>query len=418
MPEPSAPKLAGQGACVVVSYWVGRSPRALHRLLNQMQLVDAGVPFDLVIVCNGGDRQPLTLPSRFDDLRPRILNRENSWYNIGAWHHAWERTEGYKYYLFLQDDCFLKDVAWLHDFIHRLKFDPGIGLLGEYINYDRMSWEYVRRVVYTDYMGDPSTWPYPEHPVDYFHRVLAGRQIDPTGYAGHIPLIVLFASRRVLDEVGGFPYFGPTYRDGIASEYGIAKSVENRGHRLATVVDQTFRYLGHPQWTDRGQARSPSLKVDALEFLWRWKDPAQARLPGPTPGPPRPAGPPPRRRRRPAPRGASRDRPGLGFRARRVGPAARGVEERRGPLAQVALRRVPVPLDEQEQRLLNQGGDRRVHARGHLFADHLLDLGCQLDLHDSSLPIGRPLDRRGRDPSSHAGRAGGSPAGRPPRTLR
>lgn len=53
--------------CVIVSYWNGRPARRLHRLLQQMRMIDAGSPFDLLVVCNGGDERPLSLPRRFDD---------------------------------------------------------------------------------------------------------------------------------------------------------------------------------------------------------------------------------------------------------------------------------------------------------------------------------------------------------------
>jgi hypothetical protein len=121
--------------CVVVSYWTARSHQHLHRLLRQMTMrkFDAGCPFDLVISCNGGDVKPLTLPSKFRSLRPRIFNRENTGWNLGAWDHAWRMTSGYDFFLFLQDDCFLKSQNWVYDFQFRAENDDGIGLLGETI---------------------------------------------------------------------------------------------------------------------------------------------------------------------------------------------------------------------------------------------------------------------------------------------
>ena len=55
-----------------------------YYLLRQMQKIDAGSPFDLVIVANGGEIVLLVLPPRFDSLRARVLNRENTYYNLGG----------------------------------------------------------------------------------------------------------------------------------------------------------------------------------------------------------------------------------------------------------------------------------------------------------------------------------------------
>ena len=81
--------------CVVVCYWTGHKPDDLHRLLGQMMKLDAGSPFDVVVVTNGGDIRPLTLPPRFAPLRLRLIDRENVGYNLGAWEQGWRESEGY-----------------------------------------------------------------------------------------------------------------------------------------------------------------------------------------------------------------------------------------------------------------------------------------------------------------------------------
>ena len=90
---------------VVVSYWAEREPRHLFRLIKQLFRYEAGAPFSLALVCNGGDERPIELPGRFAGLGIKALNRENRGFNIGAWDHGWRSGEGHENFLFLQDDC-------------------------------------------------------------------------------------------------------------------------------------------------------------------------------------------------------------------------------------------------------------------------------------------------------------------------
>jgi hypothetical protein len=257
--------------CVVVSYWMGRPAKRLHGLLAQMQKVDAGVPFDLVVVCNGGDERPLSLPRRFDDLRPIVLNRENCGFNLGAWEHGWRSVDGYEFFLFLQDDCFLKQAGWVYDFEFRITHDRGIGLLGEMVVYDQMTWDYIREVEYTNFWPTVPEWPEPVHPIDTYKTLFDRHGIPWKNLGNHTPSIILFTSRRILEEVGGIPYFGPSYREAIAGELAISRLIESRGYRIAKVKDQPFELIGHPQWSPTGIPRTPGLRGSLFEAWWKLK---------------------------------------------------------------------------------------------------------------------------------------------------
>jgi hypothetical protein len=233
--------------CVVVSYWVGHTSKPLLSLLTQMRRIDAGTNFDLVIVCNGGNEQPLSLPAQFDSLQPRIFNRENQSYNIGAWEHGWRRAEGYEYYLFLQEECFLKRAGWVSEFEYRISLDGGIGLLGEAIMWDRMSWEYIRAATDRDLGLD---WFAGEsmHPLDAYQAFLQQRGI-PLGEVGsHLQSLILFTSRQILNEIDGFPT-GMSYREAVACEIGISRLVEAKGYRISKIKDHPYALIGHRQWT-------------------------------------------------------------------------------------------------------------------------------------------------------------------------
>ena len=236
--------------CVVVSYWTGRPPAPLYRLLGQMKRVKAGSPFDLVVVCNGGDVAPLTLPARFAALGPRVFQRENTGWNLGAWDHGWRSAGVYDHFLFLQDDCLIKAPNWVHDFEYRVENDPGIGLLGEMVMWDKQTWTYVRTA--TDHYLGRGGWPVdePDHPLDTYQRAMRERGIDPGVLGTHLPSIVLFSSRRVLEAVGGFPLFGSTYRQAVTSEIAISRIIEAHGYRISMVTNHPFSRIGHPQWSE------------------------------------------------------------------------------------------------------------------------------------------------------------------------
>jgi hypothetical protein len=235
--------------CVVVSYWTGRSTKELAALLRQMKRVDAGAPFDLVVVCNGGDLAPLALPNEFDGLRPRVLNRENTGWNLGAWEYGWREAGAYDYYLFLQDDCFLKRAGWVADFEFRFENDPGIGLVGEEIMWDEMSWPVISTATERD-LGRLA-WPEdePVHPLITYQELMKQRGIPPGEVGTHLQSLILCAPRKILEEVGGFPWIGTTYREAVACEIGVSRLIASKGYRIARVSNQSFQFIGHRQWT-------------------------------------------------------------------------------------------------------------------------------------------------------------------------
>jgi hypothetical protein len=246
--------------CVVVSYWVGRSVKNLFSLLAQMLRVEAGTNFDLIIVCNGGDEQPLVLPSRFNPLRPQIFNRENKGYNIGAWEYAWRESRGYEYYLFLQEECFLKAERWVSEFEYRMSTDPGLGLLGEAMMWDQMSWQYIRAATDRDlgldwFAGEPI------HPLDAYQSFLIQRGIPPGEIGSHLQSLVLFISSKILNEINGFPT-GLSYREAVACEIGISRLVTAKGYRISKIRDHSYSLIGHRQWT-----KAHELKMKTRQIL-------------------------------------------------------------------------------------------------------------------------------------------------------
>lgn len=235
--------------CVIVSYWVGSSPKNLHLLLSQMIKMEAGCEFGLVIVCNGGDQKPLVLPSKFQKLSPIVLNRENIGYNIGAWNFGWQSVKSnYTYFMFLQDDCFLKKKNWLSSYEYRFSIDDKLGLLGEVIMWDRMTWHYIRQATDRDLGSDWYDKSQP-HPIEFYQTYLSENNISKGELGSHLQSIILFTSSKIMNEIGGFPV-GIAYREAVACEIGISKLIESKGYRISKVNDYPFTLIGHKQWTN------------------------------------------------------------------------------------------------------------------------------------------------------------------------
>ena len=236
---------------VVVSYWAEREPRHLFRLIKQLFRYEAGAPFSLALVCNGGDERPIELPGRFAGLGIKALNRENRGFNIGAWDHGWRSSEGYENFLFLQDDCFVVRRGWLRGFLDAMGPEPKIGLLGESFRrpWDR-PWEELKRPEHNKLEEGHEVAGRSMRRVNLYLDFLDRHGIPPGESAQHLQSLVLFTTRRVLREMGGFSV-GESYGEAIASEIAISKKVEAKGYRTAIVGPWPFYYFGHREWTKK-----------------------------------------------------------------------------------------------------------------------------------------------------------------------
>ena len=243
--------------CVVICHWAGEPARHLYRLLTQLQRTNSGSSFDTLIVCNGGVEEPLVLPARFNGLKARIINRRNEGYNLAAWECGWRAAGEYEFFLFLQDQCVVRKNNWLRDFEFRLSNDPGTGLLGEQLAWDRMSWDYIRKSTERD-LGEVIA-----RQIDIYKELLTKANIPLGDNGTHLKSIILFTSRNILQEIDGFPYIGPSYREAVASEIGFSRLIESRHYRIATVRGGNYELIGHLQWGKKGKT--------SFAYKMKWK---------------------------------------------------------------------------------------------------------------------------------------------------
>ena len=231
---------------VVISHYNAWSADQLVALLDQIAAVPAGAAFDTCIVVNQAKAGELELPERHRHVP--VLYRDTTGYNIGAWDLGWRSNPGHDCYLFLQEECRIVRPGWLRAH-RRLAMRPGIGLVGEAMQWHGRSWKRLR-------------WEYRnamfEHPVEggqvaYPIGIQAGLSAAglPLGRTGmHLQSLVLCARRQVLEAIDGFP-IGRTYGEAVVAEVAISKRVAALGLKVREVGPGSFRYILHPQWHRR-----------------------------------------------------------------------------------------------------------------------------------------------------------------------
>ena len=257
---------------VVVSHYNAWPTDQLVALLDQMAAIPAGAPFEVSVVVNQARAERLALPERHAGLR--VLHRENSGYNVGAWDAGWRADPGRDCYLFLQEECRILRPGWLRAF-RRLATRPDIGLVGESLHWGGASWDRLARQ-YRDFRFWASTGGEPVSVTDGVRAGLARLGVPEGRTGAHLQSLALCARGEVLAAVGGFPT-GASYDEATIAEVALSKKVEALGLRVREVGPGSFRYILHPQWERRRGVLRALLRAAALrvpvglkERLRRW----------------------------------------------------------------------------------------------------------------------------------------------------
>jgi hypothetical protein len=235
---------------VIISFWCERSIKPLLHLLKQLQRIESGCLFDIVVVCNANSLGNIPDLPQLDSQKVKYLIRENTGFNIGAWDYGWRHLPPYDYYLFLQDDCFIVRPLWLKAFVDRFCQSPQIGFLGESLNWE-CTWEELVRSSYNQINRDHLLNGEPVKRVDFYRHFLEEHKIPEGETAEHLQSIIIFTSRSILEKIDGF-ILGKNYGEAIASEIAISKKVQGLGYQIQTVnPDSCYHYIAHPQWFRR-----------------------------------------------------------------------------------------------------------------------------------------------------------------------
>lgn len=258
---------------VIVSLYDQRSLEPLEALLESMQLHDAGLAFELVLVINRDDQRPLDLPA-IEGMR--VIERPNGGMNIGAWDHGWRQCAAADGFLFLQDECLIMQPGWLLEFASWAA--AGAALTGESLNasWDR-PWSELRKTHGQTDMPGHSLNGEPANRIDLYMDFMRRHSIDPGRTARHLRSLVWYVRRPWLERINGFAS-GRNFGECIGAEIGASRAIEAAGGRLEQVSAEPFSYIRHIEW-NRAYSGGPyvhGLRVsrragllDALRLLRR-----------------------------------------------------------------------------------------------------------------------------------------------------
>jgi hypothetical protein len=228
---------------VVVSYYDARDPNLLMSLLHEIETIDSGANFDLIIVVN----QDAAVDARAtpDLSRYRTYYRENSGFNLGAWQHGWQNAKGYRHYLFLQDECKIERPNWLGAFIERAEDKPCV--IGESL------------VIAPRASQTHALWPGSfQHMQALKRRLGIQTVVDST----HVQTTIVFASAEVLETTRGFVVPGTDKMDAITCEVAFSMLARQHGYAVCQVAFLPFHYISHPQWSSlRARMKTPLGRV-------------------------------------------------------------------------------------------------------------------------------------------------------------
>lgn len=214
---------------VIVNYYDARPIDTLYELVDQLKKCKYRQYFDILIVVNSVD---------LESDQEKCLNtgvefciRENTGLNLGAWQHGWQEREGYRYYIFLQDDCKILKDKWYSRYITLLA-DRKNGYIGE--SYQRhRTWERIRKQwedVYSDYVK------------------LSEKLGIPLSYSpSHIQTVAMGCRHQVLKETGGF-VIGASKSAAVAGEILTSVRAVHLGYRNRQTALSSFSFISHPQW--------------------------------------------------------------------------------------------------------------------------------------------------------------------------
>jgi hypothetical protein len=227
---------------IVIAHYAARSRVYLDDLIKKL----SSLSIDFIVVINDDNVREDQI---FIEDSIKYIKRQNTGMNIAAWYTAYSLFSNYEFYIFLQDECFIKDDNFISSYLSMLSI-PDIGLVGESINpkWDR-SWIDIANsnLNYSLTSGGNSSITR----VDYYLSQLKKWSIN-SGYSGRHMRALIWAFRKsVLDAMPPFP-IGTNKEECIAAEIAISKQIESMGLKVSQTSNIPFSLIGHYEWRSDG----------------------------------------------------------------------------------------------------------------------------------------------------------------------
>ncbi len=232
---------------IVISYYAARESTNLVKLTESLKAYTNSV----MVVTNVDN---VVSPVRHGENSKMIIN-SNVGMNIGAWNRGFKEDPEADYYLFLQDECFLKRDGFWDAIIGRFKADPTLGMLGESFNHKwARSWESLSASSLNSLEDDHLLEGARSRRVDVYLDAMRRWSISPGGSGAHLRSLVWALSGSAMRRLGGFPV-GKNRGECIAAEIAVSRQLIHFGYRIDQVCPQPFTYFGHSEWRSDGLSK-------------------------------------------------------------------------------------------------------------------------------------------------------------------
>lgn len=236
---------------IIISYYNRTSPRSLRILLEQLSDYS-----DLIrLVVNVESSNDV---SSFASLGVKYCVTENEGMNIGAWTKGYQIWPEADFYIFLQDECYVKRLDFLPQIISQFKADQKVGLLGETLNYRwNHDWQLLLESPINRYETQHEIDDIQSKRVDCYLHHMRRWKIDPGQSALHLRSLVWALPAQVMRRLGGFP-IGRNKGECIAAEIAVSRRLISLGYRISQFGTQPFTYFGHREWREDGLSKIQS----------------------------------------------------------------------------------------------------------------------------------------------------------------
>lgn len=257
-----------QKALVVISYYDRHPINNLNELISSIMKHPADGDFDISIVVNRTKEEKINLPQEYSCIP--VEYRHNVGMNIGAWDHGWRNYQGYRDYLFLQDECYVIRDNWLSGFRTDLE-NPRVGMVGESLNsaWER-PWAELRKMFENSKMPGHYIEGNEANRIDCYLHFLDQHGVAPGRTGKHLRSVVWFFRGAVLEQIDGF-LIGRNYGECIGAEIAAAKKVESLGLEVIQARNEEFFYVRHLEYNQDRPGGPYTHNVDYVSYASvRW----------------------------------------------------------------------------------------------------------------------------------------------------
>jgi hypothetical protein len=232
---------------IIVSYYATRNVETLLALLDSLRDYS---DFISVIANTDLNHQHLGL-----DLDVPIIYNKNIGMNIGAWNRGFQEFPSEDFYIFLQDECFIKADGFIELISKRFKNNPNLGLLGETINkrWDQ-PWSELLGSQLNSFEAEHEIAGIPSRRVDTYLHHLKRWKIHPGPTARHLRSLIWALPGKIMREIGGFPV-GNNKGECIAAEIAVSRKIAELGYKFDQMGVCPFSYFGHAEWRSDGLSK-------------------------------------------------------------------------------------------------------------------------------------------------------------------